>query len=51
MLEACAGGFDFARVLAGGPGGDTVSIPTLQHGGLILLALLMAGLVWLRVRA
>ena len=34
----------------GGPGGDAVSIPTLHQGGLILLALLMAGLVWLRMR-
>lgn len=37
--------------IPGGPGGNAVSIPTLQRGGLILLVLLVTGLVWVRMRS
>lgn len=36
--------------IPGGPGGEAFSVPAVQRGGLILLALLMTGLVWLRMR-
>jgi len=38
-------------MVPGGPGSQAVSIPAVQRGGLILLALLMAWFVWVRVRS